>query len=263
MMAVLQRELQKGKKSFWIWTIGLGFMLLVCIFIYPEMKSEMENMNEMFANMGTFTQAFGMDQLNFGTLIGYYGIECGNMMGMMGGLYAAYLGVTMLSKEEKDGTADFLLTHPMKRSSVVFQKMLAVLIQIVAMNVIIYVCSLLSVLIIGEELLLKEWTLLHVAYLLLQIEISMICFGISAFVKRGSIGIGLGLASVFYFMNLIRNIVSEAEFLKYITPYSYADSAELLADMKIDGMLLLLGMAYMVIMIVSGHIKYSKKDITS
>lgn len=263
MMAILQKELQKGRKRLLMWTFGMGFMLLICIFIYPEMKMEMETMNDMFANMGTFTQAFGMDQLNFGTLIGYYGIECGNMMGMMGGLFAAYLGVTILSKEEKEGTADFLLTHPIRRSSVVFQKMLAVLIQIIAMNTIIYVCSLLSVLIIGEELPLKEWTLLHVAYLLLQVEISMICFGLSAFVKRGSIGIGLGLAGVLYFMNLIRNIVSEVEFLKYITPYAYADSAGLLADMKIDTTLLLLGMTYMVISVGLGFVKYRKKDITS
>ena len=136
-MAILSKELKKGSKSLCIWTLGIGFMLFVCIFLYPEMKTEMEEMNNLFANMGSFTQAFGMDQLNFGTLIGYYGVECGNMMGLMGGLYAAYLGVTMLSKEEKDHTAELLLAHPISRSSVVAQKLAAVVIQIITMNVVV------------------------------------------------------------------------------------------------------------------------------
>ena len=193
-MAILSKELKKGSKSLCIWTLGIGFMLFVCIFLYPEMKTEMEEMNNLFANMGSFTQAFGMDQLNFGTLIGYYGVECGNMMGLMGGLYAAYLGVGMLSKEEKEHTAEFLLAHPVNRCSVVAQKLAAVVIQIVVMNLVIFGGSILSVKLIGEELPLKEWVLLHTAYLLLQLEISLICFGVSAFLKRGSIAVGLGIA---------------------------------------------------------------------
>ena len=40
------------------------------MFLYPEMKGEIEDMNEMFSSMGAFSSAFGMDRLNFGTLIG-------------------------------------------------------------------------------------------------------------------------------------------------------------------------------------------------
>lgn len=260
-MAILSKELKKGSKSLCIWTLGIGFMLFVCIFLYPEMKTEMEGMNDMFANMGSFTQAFGMDQLNFGTLTGYYGVECGNMMGLMGGLYAAYLGVTMLSKEEKDHTAELLLAHPISRSSVVAQKLAAVVIQIITMNVVIFAGSILSVKLIGEELPMKEWVLLHMAYLLLQIEISLICFGVSAFVKRGSIAVGLGIAAIFYFMNLLRNISEDVEFLKFVTPYAYADAARVLEDMSLDMTLLLLGMLYAISMVVLGFGKYMRKDI--
>lgn len=262
-MAVLQKELKKGSKGFLVWSLGICFVLVICIFIYPEMKTEMEGMNNIFANMGSFTKAFGLEELNFGTLVGYYGVECGNMLGMGGGLFAAYIGVSVLSKEEKDHTAEFLLTHPISRASVVIQKLMAVIIQIVVMNLAIFVCSVLTVEVIGEELPTKEWVLIHMAYFLLQIEIAVICFGISAFLKRGSIGVGLGLAAMFYFMNLICNISEEAEFLKYITPYAYADSADIVAEMSLDKTLILLGMGYMVVMAVIGFVKYTKKDIAS
>ncbi len=51
--------------------------------------------------------------------------------------------VLQLSKEEKDQTAEFLLTHPVSRRRIITEKLTAVLVQIVVMNVIILSLSLL------------------------------------------------------------------------------------------------------------------------
>lgn len=262
-MAILHKELTKGFKGLILWTAGVSLMLVVCIFLYPEMKNQMSGMNEVFSNMGSFTKAFGMDQLNFGTLIGFYGVECGNMMGIGGGLFAAYLGISMLAKEEKEHTAEFLLSHPVKRESVVAQKLLALFIQIVFLNVAAFLLGLISILCIGEKLPLSEFSLLHLSYFLVQIEIGGICFGISAFLKKGSMGIGLGLAAVLYFLSLIQNLSKEAEFLKYITPYAYAQAADIVSNLKIDIVLVVLGMSYMLILVGFGFRYYVKKDIAA
>ena len=79
-MTIVRHELKQGRTSFFIWTASLGLLMSVCVFLYPEMKGEMDGISEMFASMGSFTAAFGMDRLNFGTLIGYYAIECGNIL---------------------------------------------------------------------------------------------------------------------------------------------------------------------------------------
>ena len=67
-MTILKHELRRGRAAFWIWTGSVGFLLAVCVFLYPEMKGEMESVGDIFASMGSFTAAFGMDRLNFGTL---------------------------------------------------------------------------------------------------------------------------------------------------------------------------------------------------
>ena len=107
-MTILKHELRQGKLSFLIWTGSIGFLLAVCVFLFPEMKGEMDEVSEMFASMGSFTAAFGMDRLNFGTLVGYYAIECGNILGLGGAFYAALCAVGILSKEEKDEAARIL-----------------------------------------------------------------------------------------------------------------------------------------------------------
>lgn len=84
--------------------------IIICVFLYPEMKGEMEDMNEMFSSMGAFSSAFGMDRLNFGTLIGFYATECGNILGLGGAFFASLIAVSSLAKEEKEHTAEFIRT---------------------------------------------------------------------------------------------------------------------------------------------------------
>lgn len=260
-MAVFVNEFKKNIKTFLIWTIGIALMLLVCVFIYPEMKGQMEGMNDIFANMGAFSDAFGMDTLNFGTFLGYYGVECGNMLGLGGGLFAAFLGVSILSKEEKDNTAEFLLTHPIKRSKVYVDKALVVVTEILLMNIIIFVGSLASILAIGEEFPIKEMVLIHSGFLLLQLEIGLITFGVSAFVTQGAIGVGIGFTALMYFLNIIKNITDDAAFLKYFTPYAYAEVSDIVKTMTLDIKLVLIGIICSAIVMVVGFFKYINKDI--
>ena len=149
-MTLVKHELRQGRTALWIWTASIGFLLMVCVFLFPEMKGEMENIGDMFGSMGAFTDAFGMDQLNFGTLVGFYAIECGNVLGLGGAFYAAICAAGILSKEEKDKTAEFLLTHPIRRTTVLTQKLIAVMIQITVLNAVVYVLSVGSMAIMGS-----------------------------------------------------------------------------------------------------------------
>ena len=260
-MTIVRHELKQGFKAFLIWTLAIAFMTVICVFMYPEMKGEMDSVSDMFASMGSFTAAFGMDKLNFGTLLGFYAVECGNMLGLGGSFFAALIAVAALSKEEKDGTAEFLLTHPVSRVKVISEKLTAVVIELLALNVTVWLLSLLSIIAIGESIAWRELTLMHVAYLLMQLEIAGICFAISAFVRRGSIGIGLGLATMMYFLNIIANITESAKFLKYITPFGYTEGADIVSSSCLDTDKILIGMAVAVVGVAVAYTKYTKKDI--
>lgn len=260
-MTLVKHELRQGRTAFLIWTAAIGFLLSVCIFLFPEMKGQMDSVNDVFASMGSFTAAFGMDRLNFGTLTGFYAVECGNVLGLGGAFYAALCAVGILSKEEKERTADFLLTHPVSRTRIITEKLIAVLIQITAMNIIIYALSVGSIAAVGEAIPWKEISLLHIAYYLLQLELAGICFGISAFLHRGSVGIGLGIAAVMYFLNLIAKIAETAEFLKYITPFGYCEGADIVSSGNLDGAKLAVGAVIGISGIVIAYLKYTKKDI--
>lgn len=260
-MTIIKHELKTGRLPFLIWTGSIAFLLSVCVFLFPEMKGQMGEIGDMFASMGVFTEAFGMDQLNFGTLIGYYAIECGNVLGLGGAFYASLLAAGILSKEEKDKTAEFLLTHTVSRSRIITEKLISVLISVTAMNLIIYAISLGSIACIGEAIPWKAVSLLHLSYYLLQIELGAICFCISAFTKSGSVGAGLGVSVILYFLNLVANIADSAKLLEYITPFGYCDGAAVVNDLKLDPVKLLIGGAISVFGLSMAYIKYIRKDI--
>lgn len=260
-MTVFKHELKQSLLSLIVWTSILSGMVFLVVLIYPEMSKDMDGITNMFENMGSFTDAFGMKELNIGTPMGYYGIEFGNIVGIAGGFFAAYLGINSLSKEEKDKTAEFLLSHPISRTKIILQKYLSVVFQLIVFNLVIFIVGIISFIIIDEKIELKELVLLHFAYTVLQVEIASICFGISSFLRRGGIGIGLGFTAILYFLNIIKNITSNAEFLKYITPYGYTEVSYIVGNGKIEWGLLAIGLLYGVIFVTIGFFKYSKKDI--
>lgn len=150
-MTLLKHELRMGRKALAIWTAAIGGFIVCCIFLFPEMAGQMSSVSDMFASMGAFTAAFGMDRLNFGTLTGFYAIECGNILGIGGALFAAMLSSNLLCKEEKERTAEYLLTHPVRRSQVVAGKLLAMLVQTVVMNAVVFLMAVVSIVAIEYE----------------------------------------------------------------------------------------------------------------
>ena len=260
-MTVVFHELKRGKIPFIVWAASISFMFAVAILIYPEMKGEMDQMSDMFSSMGAFTTAFGMDKLNFGTLMGYYAIECGNILGLGGAFYAAITAAGILSKEEKERTAEFLYTHPVSRARIITEKLISVVMRIFALNVIVFAVAAGSAAVIGETVPWGEISLLHLGNFFLQIELAGICFCISSFMTKGSTGAGIGIAAFAYAANILSNLTESLKFLKYVTPYGYCDGAEIVLNKSLDFVKLAIGASLCAAGVAAAYLIYTKKDI--
>ncbi len=111
-MTIVKHELKMGKNSFLIWTGAIGFLLSVCVFLFPEMKGQMGDIGDMLGSMGAFTDAFGMDQLNFGTLVGFYAIECGNVLGLGGGFMRRFARLAFFQRRKRTVRQSFFSLTP-------------------------------------------------------------------------------------------------------------------------------------------------------
>ena len=260
-MKVFLWELRQNKTALLLWSAAISFMLGICIIIYPEMSTQMGDISAMFADMGAFTSAFGMDQLNFGEFMGYFGVECGNGLGLGGALFAAIVGASALAKEEREHTAEFLLTHPLSRARIVTEKLLGAVAQIVLLNVAVVLVSVACMAVVDVEADAATLVLVFLAYLVLQLQILAVTFFLSACLRRGEMAVGLGVAFSLYFVNILSNLSEDLEFLKYITPFGYADGAHIIPEKAIEPSYLAVGLGIAALGIAAAYWRYARKDI--
>lgn len=260
-MVLLRKELKQSLKSFIIWTLIILSFMIMCIVIYPDIQKEMESVSELFASLGSFSKAFALDKLNFGTYIGYYAVEIGNILGLIGALYASVIGGSIISCEETDNTAELLYSSVVKRKSILTSKLLSSILLIVILNIICYVLPLITSVILVDSISIKDFTTLHLMNTILHIEVLCISFLLSSFYKKQSLFLSLGVSMGTYVLYIMANLSDSLSFLKYITPFSYTDGDTIINKHTINYISLIIGIIISFTSILVSYIYYSKKDI--
>ena len=112
-MNLFWQECKMNFKTMLVWALCVGGMCLGCLLLYDSLGESVEEMSDMFANLGAFSEALGMDRMGIGTLEGYYAVEISILLNLGGALYGAMLGAGMTAKEEEGKTYEFLNVMPL------------------------------------------------------------------------------------------------------------------------------------------------------
>jgi ABC-2 type transport system permease protein len=261
-MIIIKHEFKINFKQLLIWSGVIGCLVFGLMLIYPEWSAGMGDMAKIFEKMGSFTKAFGLDKIDMNTATGYYSIESGTMIAIGGAMFSALLGTGMLAKEEATHTAEFLLTTPNSRRHIITQKLLAQTFIIFIFNAFILLVALLGFASIGEAVT-SSFFLYHLALLMMQLEIGYLCFGISAFLKRFSFGLGIAISLLLYFISVLANMSDELTSFNYITPFYYSDGARIFSSHSIEHEHVGIGIVVSLLSIIVAYTKYLKKDIAN
>lgn len=260
-MTIFHRELRSSCRSFWLWSAVVGGLMALCVALYPSIAASMGDVSALFSNMGAFSAAFGMDTLNFGTVMGFYGVECGNILGLGGAFFSAFTAMGLLAGEEGGHTAEFLLTHPVSRLRVALEKLAALAAMVLGLNLICLLCGAGTLFIIGEAAIWEDLLRYHGVMLVMQLEIGCICFGLSSLLRRSSFGLAMGLAALLYFLGIVINLDAGLNWLRFITPYYYTDAARLFAG-ETAAEPLAVGCAWGIASAALGIWWYQQKDLS-
>ena len=261
-MVFFKHELKMNSKSLAIWSTAVGIFIFAMLLVFPQMGSELNEMSDMYANLGAFSSMFNLETLQMGNVMGFYGIEVGAILSLGGAMFAAILGAGILAKEEANHTTEYIYVTPNTRTYFITQKVLAVGALIVIFNALCLVWALVGMAIIKENVEWNKFFMFHLAQLLMHLEIGAICFGISAYIKKMNLGLGIGISLVLYFLHLVGNMADVVEGVHYITPFYYSDAATVYENVSIPIVNLSIGMAIAVIGVVAGYMKYTNKDLS-
>ena len=248
-------------KNLIIWLFCVSGMCLCCILLFSSMEESMGAMAETMASMGAFASAFGMDRLSIATLEGFYTAEVGTIHTLGGSMFAALLGIGLLSKEEEGHTGDFLHTLPISRKEVVGAKYMTLVTGVTIFNVLSVALYLLGIVILGEEIALSEFFLYHGMQWFLHLEIGTVCYLISACNRKNKLGIGLGLTFLFYVWDLLGRVIPDLKETLFLTPFSYANASDIFSTGEIEWKAFVVGAIVLAGAIVGAFTVYNKKDL--
>lgn len=260
-MVLLGQECKLGQKMTWIWGMCVGLICSGCLLLFDSIKESMTDMAEMYSNLGDFSVALGMDKMNMGTLEGYYAIEISIILSLGAAMFSAMLGVSMVSKEEEGHTSEFLNTLPFGRLRIIVEKygaLLATIIQFHMINVILILAGFAIMKDIPQPGKLAEY---HSLTLLMSIEIGTICFLISAVTRKKLTGAAIGIALLFYVMNLMANVVPALDKLKLLTPFYYCNAADIFAGEHPEVFSILLAGVLIAGCLAAATLIYKRRDL--
>jgi ABC-2 type transport system permease protein len=263
---IFKREFKRNLKSLIIWSIVLSGLILLTLSIFPqfaEQQKAMERLLEIYPD--SIKKAFGMNNLNMGDLLGFYGVEIYMMTTLLGSIYSAILASNILAKEENEKTIEFLLSKPITRSQIVTEKLLAVLVNVLILNGVSTVTSIIGFQFAKDpDVPTDTFSLLIVATILLHLTFGAIAFMLSSILKktRNIVSVSLGIVLVAYFMNVMAGVSEDLEILKYFTPFKYVDAALIINNNELDTLYMFIMVAVILISILTAYMVYRKKDIT-
>lgn len=190
----------------------------------PSIGEAMEQFSEIFKIFGTTPQDMTTPE-GFLSILSIY-------ITLPLAIYSGLLGSGIISKEEKDRTAEFLFTLPVSRRKVLFGKILVALLYSVLINVVV----------LGSiALIYARFTPGDVFYdflrnmafgtFITQVMFLSIGVALSSILKyykqSGMITIAILMSS--FMLNILIGYVEELDFLKYISPFSYFNANLMLA----------------------------------
>ncbi|MFK8046444.1 MAG: ABC transporter permease subunit [Crocinitomicaceae bacterium] len=221
------KELKRNKKNLAIWTgIVIGFTLLVTS-IFPYMAEMGDNITVLMESIPPeIGKALGMDADTWSSILGFYSTYYGVYIIVLVSIYTASTATTIISKEEKDGTSEFLLTRPISRPTIVFSKIMALF----TLSVIIFLIQTLTAYITVNIFAVNEvnWQVfaqMHFSGLILILFFSGVGVLLSMLLtpKKNFMGIVVGLTFGTYFLNAIGKSADAISWISYISPFNYLE----------------------------------------
>lgn len=259
-----QKTIRDQRKSFMFWSIALSAVLLLTILIYPSFEAQgeafgqsLENMPEPIAQLlvGETTEIFSpagyLNSQLFVSFIPFLFI-----------IFGINRGSATIVAEEDDGTMDLLLSYPISRQAVVFQKFLGLLTVTATLSLVLWGSVVIGVLIIGMDITIMGITNIIFSNFLLALLFATLSMFVGCAKSNRSVSVGLSslLAIASYMANALAPVVSWIEPTRWLSPFYYYIGADPLLN-GLNPVHTLVLFSSIIVLLAASLFTFSRRDI--
>lgn len=257
-------EVRTRLKSVIVWSAAVAALIFFFFSLFTGFSDEAALFQQMMGKLPTaLIEAFGLGKVDLTTVLGFFGFLF-IFVQLCLAIQAANYGVGLVSIEETERTADFLLTRPVSRVQILTSKLLAALTSLVITSLVTWGVSFAAVSLYraGHDYDSGILMLLLAGTLILQLFFFSVGLFISLLVRRVrsvtpySLGLGFGA----YVLAAFSGVFGEIK-LEYITPFKHLDPSYVVLNGRYDTKLIVLNLAVSVIALVVSYVLYLRRDI--
>lgn len=263
-MNIYLHELRSLRKTAVIWTCAMVALAAIFLSVYPNMVNEAADFKKLIgAYPPTVRAMLGINLDYITSILGFYSMVFSFIL-LCGAVQAMNLGVSILSRESRERTADFLLVKPVTRSVIVSAKLLAALTVILATNVVFNAASvLLANAVKTADYDSKLFFMVNLTLLFVQLIFLAVGVVVSVFFKKlkSVLPISLGIVFGLYMIGALIATGKDDDWARFISPFRYFDITYIIKNAGYELPYLLTGAVIITVSIIAGYIIYNRKDI--
>jgi ABC-2 type transport system permease protein len=205
--------------------IGFGMVQM-----YPSVK-EISGFQELLADPA-YRALLGPIILDMTSLEGYLTVEVFLFLWIFIAPFVLLLSANAVATEIEDKTIDILLSHPVKRYSLVLGKFLSILLYLTIIMAVTWLGLIWGIQYIGESINQARLFYAILGAYSLFIVMTSYSFFFSCIYddSRKALAASFGVLFGTYFINTLANIVEALEPLKYFSPFNYYNPGEILFE---------------------------------
>jgi len=241
--------------------VGLSLLAALVIWLYPSFAESIDMDQLLQAYPQPVLKAFGVKSMS--TLAGFLAVELYSFAWViLLGLYFAYSAASLVADDVERERMDMLLSLPVSRSRIVFEKYLSLVVPILVVNAITAVVVYVGSVLIDRTIPAADLLAVHalsVPYLLACAGVGLVA---SVVFDRESVAQRVGLGVVFALF-LVESVVSDTDYsaVGAVAPMRYYDPAAVLVDGQYDVAGAVLLFAAAVALVVASQLWFRRKDL--
>ena len=263
-MNIFIHELKANRKSLLIWSGSLTALSILYILLYSAVLPDIEAFKIVINGMPDIAKKLlSIYADSISSLEGFYSFAFLYIM-LCGAIQAMNLSVSIFSKEDRERTADFLLTKPIKRKDILTYKLLAALACLIITNIIFFALTIPTALSISSDFNMK--TFLMVSATMFFVQLIFMALGIIVSVVSGRIKsvISVSLSTVFGFfiISMLGSVIGD-ERVRYISPFQFFNLPYIVKNAAYETRFIIIGAVFIIAAIIASYIIFIKKDVHS
>ena len=265
-MNIYLHELKTKLNSTLVWAGSISVLILVFLSMFQTFSADAALVSDL---MKSFPEelliAFGMVDMDWSTIVGFFGLLFVFSQVCLA-IQAANYGVGLVSIEETEWTADFLLSKPVKRTQIMTSKALAAITSLGITQAVIWVSSFAFINIFrgGQDYQVKPVALLLLSMIVFQLFFLTVGMAISLLVKRvrNVLPISMGLVFGLYILNAFGGMIGEKS-LEILSPFKHFAPSYIIQHAAWDWSLAWISLAIIVVSVAASYFLYARRNIGS